>query len=93
MLAEEQLLGLSSLLVREADEPSAPSSSSSAPPSSTVLDDPSQLPRFLFSFGLSPSGVASADALLSLLHHEGMKAVDARLKEAGVKSIKDSRVP
>lgn len=87
MLAEEQLLGLSSLLVQEADEPSAPSSSSSAPHSSAVLDDPSQLPRFLFSFGLSPSGVASADALLSLLHHEGMKAVDARLKEAGVKSI------
>lgn len=58
-----------------------------SPPTATSSDAELPLPRFLFSFGLSPSGPASAEMLHSLLHHEGMKSVDARLKECGIRSV------
>lgn len=90
MHAEESLLGLSALLVRPEDEdadvgPPQPQPQRQAPPATASDDMP--LPRFLFSFGISPTSDANAEALIGLLHHEGMKAVDARLKAAGVKSI------
>ena len=95
MHAEESLLGLSQLL-STADDPlsslSAPptAQSSGAASSADSVDkhDASlPLPRYLFTFGLSPSGPASAEMLMSLLHHEGTKSLDSRLKECGVKSI------
>ena len=98
MHAEESLLGLSQLLSTADD----PLSSLSAPPTEKATqssgaassadsvekhDASLPLPRYLFTFGLSPSGPASAEMLMSLLHHEGTKSLDSRLKECGVKSI------
>lgn len=87
---EEELLGLSSLMDQQQaqPDPSPPLLTVTQPsqPATSSADD-IPLPRFLFSYGLSPSGPASAEMLLSLLHHEGIKSVDARLKECGVKQI------
>mmetsp|Transcript_70866 Transcript_70866/g.117738 ORF Transcript_70866/g.117738 Transcript_70866/m.117738 type:complete len:358 (+) Transcript_70866:76-1149(+) len=91
----EQLLGLgaggtfSSLLTPEQDPlASSPSDRPSKTPSASDENaEAMPLPRYLFTFGLSPSGPASAEMLMSLFHHEGTKSVDARLKECGVNSL------
>ena len=93
---EEQLLGLSDLMPQQEDplaqaaamapvRPPLPPAVGAAAAAAEAEAVP--LPRLLFSFGVSPSGPASAEMLMSLLHHEGTKSVDARLKECGVKSM------
>ena len=87
----EQLLGLSGLVGQQ--DPLQIAATAQDHPSDVAIaqaveaDASIPLPRYLFTFGLSPNGPASAEMLLSLLHHEGTKSVDARLKECGVKSI------
>lgn len=84
---EDQLLGLRDLVPQQQPDTTDALKPVEAPARAQPSADDIPLPRFLFSFGLSPSGPASAEALLHLLHYQGMKAVDARLKENGVKSI------